>query len=236
MFPRETVLRTVSGIPDAGQSEAWLVTDARIRDASVPFEEGLLSLFALPDNTGLLRLDVVAGRNLQPRDTGVIVLNSAVAANRKQLAVGATVPLEIGTAHTSFRVIGIAREQFSPPAGYISLEDLDRLGYANKTNSIRIALSSTHRISIEAFRNILDQKLEQAHLPVQNSATTAGFRFVFDQHMLMIYVLLILVSSLIAAIGALGLMTTMSLNVLERRRELGILPPSALLQQSCRSL
>ena len=39
--------------------------------------------------------------------------------------------------------------------------------------------------------------------------------------MLIIYVFLIVMSSIIGSVGGLGLMTTMSLNVLERRREMG---------------
>jgi putative ABC transport system permease protein len=41
--------------------------------------------------------------------------------------------------------------------------------------------------------------------------------------MLMIYVFLIVMSAILAGVGGLGLMTTMSLNVLERRREMGVL-------------
>ena len=41
--------------------------------------------------------------------------------------------------------------------------------------------------------------------------------------MLMVYAFLIAMSAILASVGGLGLMTTMSLNVLERRRELGVL-------------
>ena len=51
----------------------------------------------------------------------------------------------------------------------------------------------------------------------------ADFRYAFDQHMLMIYVFLIIVAAVLASIGGLGLTTATSLNVLERRRELGVL-------------
>jgi putative ABC transport system permease protein len=51
----------------------------------------------------------------------------------------------------------------------------------------------------------------------------ADARYAFDQHMLMIYVFLIVVAVVLAAVGALGLMTTTSLNVVDRRRELGVL-------------
>jgi ABC-type antimicrobial peptide transport system permease subunit len=51
----------------------------------------------------------------------------------------------------------------------------------------------------------------------------ADDRYAFDQHMLMIYVFLIVVAGVLAAVGALGLTTTISLNILDRRRELGVL-------------
>jgi putative ABC transport system permease protein len=51
----------------------------------------------------------------------------------------------------------------------------------------------------------------------------ADSRYAFDQHMLMIYVFLLIVSGVLALVGSLGLTTATSLNVLERRRELGVL-------------
>src|SRR5580700_10401695 len=77
--------------------------------------------------------------------------------------------------------------------------------------------------SAESVRTVLQENLEREHVQVEASANQADTRFGFDQHMLMIYVFLVIVSSIIAAIGGLGLMTTMSLNVLERRREMGVL-------------
>jgi putative ABC transport system permease protein len=53
--------------------------------------------------------------------------------------------------------------------------------------------------------------------------TLSNSRFAYDQHMLMIYVFLIVMSVIIGGVGGLGLMTTMSLNVLERRREMGVM-------------
>ena len=46
---------------------------------------------------------------------------------------------------------------------------------------------------------------------------------VLDSHMLMIYAFLLIVAALIACVGGLGLATATSLNVLDRRRELGVL-------------
>ena len=51
----------------------------------------------------------------------------------------------------------------------------------------------------------------------------SDIRYALDQHMLMIYVFLIIVAGVLTAVGGLGLMTATSLNVLDRRRELGVL-------------
>jgi putative ABC transport system permease protein len=48
-------------------------------------------------------------------------------------------------------------------------------------------------------------------------------RYALEQHMLMIDAFLLIVAGVLASVGALGLMTATSLNVLERRRELGVL-------------
>lgn len=61
------------------------------------------------------------------------------------------------------------------------------------------------------------EEVEKVEKALSNS------RFAYDQHMLMIYVFLIVMSVIIGGVGGLGLMTTMSLNVLERRREMGVL-------------
>jgi putative ABC transport system permease protein len=57
----------------------------------------------------------------------------------------------------------------------------------------------------------------------ESAAAQAASRYSYDQHMLMIYVFLIVVAGLLAAVGGLGLATTTSLGVLERRREIGVL-------------
>ena len=69
----------------------------------------------------------------------------------------------------------------------------------------------------------LDRNLEGQGVRSLGSASKADLRFSSDQHMVMIYIFLIVVSGILAGVGGLGLMTTMSLNVLERRREMGVL-------------
>jgi putative ABC transport system permease protein len=91
------------------------------------------------------------------------------------------------------------------------------------SNSLRLVLDKSDADSIDAVKAALDRNLEAEGLRARGSASKADSRLGFDQHMVMIYVFLIVMSVIIAGVGGLGLMTTMSVNVLERRREMGVL-------------
>jgi putative ABC transport system permease protein len=137
--------------------------------------------------------------------------------------VGETVEFQMGPATTRWKVVGIAREPFSPPVAYVPLRFFEEHGHVGVTNSVRLALARTDRASIDRLRIDLEKNLRKEGIRALSSGSTAEGRFAFDQHMLMIYVFLVIVSTLIGGVGGLGLATTTSLNVLERRRELGIL-------------
>jgi putative ABC transport system permease protein len=247
MYPMEQVRSALRDLPAISRYEGWIVTEgatpANVITASgasaeefhsAPGGEGVhqtevlgkerFAVIAPPANTAMLRLDIVKGRNLRPGDTDVIVLNTALAAAAPMMIVGKTVAIRVGPAPVKLRVIGIAREAFSGPVGYVPLELFEKTGgHKDTANNLRLTLHRKDSGSIGRVKAALEKSLEREHLRAQTITGTAESRFGFDQHMLMIYVFLIIVSSIIAVIGGLGLMTTMSLNVLERRREMGVL-------------
>ena len=90
-------------------------------------------------------------------------------------------------------------------------------------NTVRVALDRSDPSSIDGFREALDRNLEAEGIRALSTTSKAESRYGFDQHMLMIYIFLVVMSVIIGGVGGLGLMTTMSLNVLERRREMGVL-------------
>jgi putative ABC transport system permease protein len=96
-------------------------------------------------------------------------------------------------------------------------------GSAKFVNSLRLSLDQTDEDSIATIKADLDRRLEQNGMRARTSTSKGEQRFGFDQHMVMIYVFFIVMAVIVGAVGGLGLMTTMSLNVLERRREMGVL-------------
>jgi putative ABC transport system permease protein len=176
----------------------------------------------MPADTQLLKLNLIEGRGLQTSDNDALVINDALAKREPQLKVGSTVMLQMGPAATAWRIVGITRETFSPAVAYAPLSFFSER-HPGMVNSLRLALDKTDPDSIDLTKALLDQNLENEGIRARGSLSTADSRFGFDQHMLMIYVFLIIMSVIVGGVGTLGLMTTMSLNIMERRREIAVM-------------
>ncbi len=242
MQPFEKVERAARKTPGVKRAEGWIVTQASVvaanevstgssghdgagglHGAGAPASNSF-GVIGLPPDTALLKPDILEGRNLQPGESDAIVLNSTLASRNPHLKVGGSVNLQMGPAQKTWRVVGIAQESFSPPTAYVSKLYFEQAGgHVGMANSLRLSLENADPDAINAVKASLDQNLEQEGLRAQSSSSKADGRYGFDQHMLMIYIFLIVMSGLLAGVGGLGLMTTMSLNVLERRREMGVL-------------
>jgi putative ABC transport system permease protein len=212
----EKVEQAVKNTPGVTRAEGWFTTEGSLAGSS------RFNVIALPPDTQLLDFEVIDGRKLAPGDTDAIVIDNALAGEEPKMRVGETVRLRIGTEEATWRVVGIVREAFSPGIAYVPLSFIQHR-QPGMANSLRLALARSDADSIASVKASLEPNLEQQGVRARSGSSKAENRFAFDEHMLMIYVFLILMSAIVGGVGGLGLMTTMSLNVLERRREMGVM-------------
>jgi len=240
MYPLEKVEHAIQNTRGIVRGEGWFTMDGSLANGaetavntsahsekqSGPHSGGpgteRFNVIALPFDTTLIKFDLLDGRQLAASDTDAIVVNNALAARSPEFRVGRRVSLQIGPQVTSWIVVGIARESFSPPVAYIPRSFLDAR-HGEMANTLRLRLEKSDPDSISVVKSDLDRNLTHEGIRAVGSVSKTESRFAFDQHMLMIYVFLIIMSAIIALVGGLGLMTTMTLNVLERRREMGVL-------------
>ena len=219
MYDSEKLQHTVNDTPGIRRAEGWLTTEGSLGNER-------FGVVALPAGAQLLEPEIIEGRNLLPSDTDAIVVNNALAGRLAQMRVGKTVTLSIDNVEKDWRVVGLAREAISPSVAYVPLSGIQEQS-PKMVNSLRLALDHigdrADEDSIAAVKASLDRNLERQGMRARSSTSKADTRFGFDQHMVMIYIFLIVMSAIIGCVGGLGLMTTMSLNVLERRREMGVL-------------
>ncbi|MEW6732326.1 MAG: FtsX-like permease family protein [Acidobacteriota bacterium] len=252
MYPFEKVARATQNTPGVLQAEGWFTTEGSLPGTGAApannhgrymrggrnmhdeqdgnggghgdvADDMRFKVIGIPVETDLLKPNLLAGRSLQRGDTNAIVMNTKLASLLPEIKVGEEVKLQIGPGESTWRVVGVAREPFVGPVAYIPGSFFDHAGHVGMTNSIRLMVDKTDTDSMNIIKASLDRTLaEQAVRPL-SSASKADLRFSIDQHMVMIYIFLLVMSGILAGVGGLGLMTTMNLNVLERRREMGVL-------------
>ena len=245
MRPFDAIQRAAAATPGVRAVEGWIVTEASFAGAgggpsagtaghsagggglhgggSAAIAGDRFAVLGLPLPTRLLALNIVEGRWLLPEDTDAIVVNSALTVGGAAPAVGTRIALQMGPTRITWRVVGLAREPFSQPLAYVPRSFFERHGHEGVVNGVRVALQKSDAGSIRRAKAALEANLEREGIRAASIQSQADGRFSFDQHMLMIYVFLIVTSIVLGGVGGLGLMTTMHLNVLERRREMGIL-------------
>jgi putative ABC transport system permease protein len=247
--PIEKIERAARITPGVTAQEGWITTEASIArpdDELEAVEAGApqapaggphgaggppanrFTVVALPAATAFQGLQIEEGRDLRKDDTNAIVINTRLAAKEPELKVGSELSLRMGHRPMSFRIVGKTREPFTPATAYIPRAHLDQLSggmFAGMTNSVRLVIEKDRQDldSMTGLKAKLEESLLQEGLRASSIASKGERRVGFDEHMRIIYVFLVVVSCILGGVGGLGLMTTMSLNVLERRREVGVL-------------
>ena len=228
-YPSDQIERAIKNTPGVVRSESWFTAKGLLapypgagRYGGNTLEGERFSVMAVPPGTKMIKLEIVEGRDLLPGDVDAVVINTALAES-PQMKVGSTVSFRVGPELTSWHVIGIAREFFfSPPVAYIPQAFVDQRHPGMRTNAF-LVLDKTDVAAINSVKDSLERSLKQEGVRIENSTSQADFRLAIDQHMLMIYVILVVISGIIMVVGGLGLATTMSINVMERRREMGVI-------------
>lgn len=233
--PVADIERAIANTRGIVRAEGWITTQATLAgdvasatDSVEPeMDRDRVDMIALPAGTGLLKFNIISGRDLQAGDTNALVVNNTLARSQPKMTVGNTIELkmaESGPDTVQWRVVGITAEPFAPPTAYVPKAFIESFnGKPAVANSLRLVLQRSDVSTIDRVKADLDRSLEQQGLRAVRMTSKADSRRGFDEHLVMIYNFLIVMSCIIGGVGGLGLMTTMSLNVLERRREMGVL-------------
>ncbi len=209
-------------VPGVVAVEGWSLAGAtRLRpDGS---ESDGMQVVAMPIDTRFMAPRLSAGRWFvgSPNE---VVINSDVLDKEPDLRIGAEVVLDIGGREATWRVVGIVPTESRGPAIYMAHEDL---AYATRTPgqathlqviTARHDAASQHEVEVRLLNH-----LEAQGIDVHGTETTQVMREENKLMFTIVVAFLILMALLLAAVGGLGLTTTMSINILERVREIGVL-------------
>ncbi|MCI0476972.1 MAG: FtsX-like permease family protein, partial [Anaerolineales bacterium] len=221
--------RAVGGVNDV---EVWSFGDAWVGASTATGTASPLSapvrarLWGVPANTMLYAPRLVAGRWYRAGENDAVVVSTDLALERK-LRVGDVIEIEIAETRRDFRVVGIVIDNSiflgSTVAGKVFVDETvvermqDRLGWAT---FFALRFDAHDPATVEKRLGELQTKFRQYQM-----GTDSAYREVrgAKEQTRILSLALYAMSLIIGAIGALGVLNTLTLNVLERRREIGVL-------------
>jgi putative ABC transport system permease protein len=218
--------------PDVKAVEMWALSSATVRPAGQPAAEDDDSalLFGVPLPTELYGYQMRQGRWLMPEDEYAIVLNEQLAGD-VGVGVGDWVTFDHGvTGESTWRVVGLLFDPILSTSGHVPREPVLReLGSAGKSSVIMIQTMKDDPESQIAAAKSLRQYLPANQLELNpgsvfGGADTAGEITGQQIGFFGVIVTLLMVMALvIAMVGGIALSGALSLNVIERRREIGVM-------------
>jgi putative ABC transport system permease protein len=223
----EYIEQHVLALPGVVAVESWGFSPAYpIRPDGSEGEE--INVFAMPAGTDMLELPMQQGRWLLPEDNRAIVLTSNYLNKEPGTQVGDEIVLDIGEEESTWRIVGISKEFVSPvnPAtGYVHYEELasELHGLSGRTTSLRVRTTRHDPAFHEQVAQVLEARADEQNIRVSLIQSLSEERAILSERFNILTAVLSMMATLIAIVGGLGLMGTMSINVLERTKEIGIM-------------
>ncbi|MBN2821568.1 MAG: FtsX-like permease family protein [Coriobacteriia bacterium] len=186
-------------------------------------ENQSMSLFGLPYDTTFVRPRLVAGRWLQAGDTDAVVINSDVVKDEPAIALGQRFALTVAGEERSWRVVGVIKGQLSGAVIYADRDSLGDLLGDQGVNRVLLRTELHMDDAQQAAMEAAEQALDEAGYQVVSTRTQSGLSQTISEQLGILVTFLVIMAVLLAAVGVIGLTGSMTLNVLESTREIGVM-------------
>jgi putative ABC transport system permease protein len=218
------LIEIAEGVPGVTAAEVWSGQRATLSLAPSRGEEPPISLRGVPPDSVMFNPRIISGQGLQVGDAQAVLVNHRLA-EEEGLRVGDELALTIDGEDSKWTVVGSylsvnsLADEFFVPFDALARET----GTWGQGTEVMIRSEADDIESHQRLINSLTDALTAQRIEVDGS-WSASQQWEETQSALgaLIYLLLAM-SVLTAIVGGIGLMSTMSINVVERTREIGVM-------------
>jgi len=184
-----------------------------------------LTILAPPADSGLVQPLMVTGRWVQPGDERKLAISEGIYDYFPDLAIGDTIPLQVAGDKEQWEVVGIFKFiGLEGMLGYAPYEYISReQNQANRSFSYRIVTEKHTRSYQKMMAKTMDAYFRDLGFHVQEATPGLSTMDSASEALDILITFLLIMALLTATVGSMGLAGTMSMNVLERTREIGIM-------------
>ena len=225
-YPISRVEQVILPIPGVVHIEGWNFAQGEIWDRDEEVIDNI-QVIAPPADTKLLAVDIVAGRWLEPGEREALVVSDTIYNLYPELQPGDSLLIKVpGRREESWTVVGVFR--FIDMLGdTLAYADFDYISEITKITGTAISfkiIATQHTLDYqEKLAAFINQYLQDREFEVHS--VEAGLLLQEDsaEGINILVVFLLIMASLTAFVGSIGLTGTMGMNVLERTREIGVM-------------
>jgi putative ABC transport system permease protein len=215
----ESFAQTLESRPGIEKAEPWVSSSAAIGDLKV-------TLWGMPPGTSLYQYKLTGGKWLTDEDLQGAVLSSRFA-ERGGYAVGDRIELRVGGADKLLTVVGMVDDNAqglqssSQGKVFVPLETANTMLHrGNQADFFSVRFTEHDGPSVEATLASIEKRYRDLSPGMLAAYADKASSLEASK---ILTILLYAMTVIVATIGGIGVANTLTLNVLERRREIGVM-------------
>ncbi len=221
-YPSQGVERRAEEVPGVvhaeGRTTLWV---KRVKPDGT--KGGSFEVTGLPPGSDFIQPTMLSGRWLEENDRNAIVLSSSLAKDMPDVRAGDKIVVEINDRESHWEIVGIMLMAWDD-VGFANFSYLSQIkGESGQAGLVDVRTEQKDAQSQFIMAAAVEKRLTDAGIKVSRSATTAEFAGSIAGQFDFLVMFLMAMAAMAALIGGLGLAGIMSLNVMERTREIGVM-------------
>lgn len=235
--------RSLATVPSVAQAAYWPSANPfLIGPSGVPGKR--VGMLGVDPASTLLEPQLTAGRWLGESAADGVVINHGIRALHPSLGVGDTVAVRLDGRTLRFPVIGVVKELLPQPLIYApQAAVLAASGQTGETTRTARIVTHEHGEAAElAAARGLESLFERSKIDIAALQRMGHTKRSILDHLVIIQVILTLAAGVVVLVGGIGLTSTLTINVIQRTREIGVMsaigatPRTLALQVWCEAL